>query len=93
MNIVVNITSWAGISGGAEHSYAKVRLTDNSDEIFVFAKNINESFYNITQEIHLEREIDEKEAAYLNKKDSWSGWRAGKKLKDLIHSKKLKMLF
>lgn len=36
MNIVVNITSWAGISDGAEHSYAKVRLTDNSDDIFVW---------------------------------------------------------
>jgi len=79
MNIVVNITSWVGISGGAEHSYAKVRLTDNSDEIYVFAKNLNESFYNIIQEINLEREIDEKEASYLNKKDSCNVWRAGKK--------------
>ena len=57
---VVEISSWAGISIGAEHCYA--------------------TLYHPTEELskeRLTRGISREEAAYLNKKDTWSGWEEG----------------
>lgn len=75
---VINITSYVGISGGAEHYYAEAFEVETD-------KNVNElielmpSYLN-TEENKLQRVIStEREAKHLRLKDNYKGWRVGKK--------------
>ena len=59
--VIIETSSWVGLSFGAEHYYAKMWYEkDGKDE-----------------RTKLERPISQKEADYLNEKDGWHGWSAG----------------
>lgn len=76
---VINITSFVGISGGAEHYYASIREVETNKTINSLIDAGYLPSFNDTNEDRLERAIPtEEEAAYLNKKDSWKGWKVGK---------------
>lgn len=73
----INITSWMDVgSSGAEHYYAKCFEYETESSIYEIAEN---SFdYEDISKDELTRKIDQKEAAYLNKKDgNGSLWKPG----------------
>ena len=73
--IVVNITSWRGISPGAEHYYAKLMLVETTKNIYKLADEPHSG--KELEEIELRRTIADEEARYLNKKEHCYSWRAG----------------
>jgi len=70
MKVLVNITTYAGLSAGAVHFYAKVHEMDSDESIYTIAKNRIigrwEDFYRILE--------DEKEANTLTIKDNNRKW-------------------
>ncbi|GAG86112.1 unnamed protein product [marine sediment metagenome] len=73
MKIVVNITSYVGTGGNAEHYYAKVWELDTKDSIYVVAQR---ALMGHGEE--LERTFtDVKETRRLNQKDDTRQWKIG----------------
>ena len=71
--IVLNMTSWAGISIGAEHIYGKMILVSPQWKDINF-ENIEEWGINtFGEEIKLRKELSLKECKVLDKKDSGYG--------------------
>ena len=70
MKVLVNITTYAGLSSGAEHYYAKVHEMESDESIYTIAKNRVigkwDDFYRIIE--------DEKEANVLTIKDNNRKW-------------------
>jgi len=74
MKVIVNITSWVGISGNAIHYYAKIIKDQDLQNIYLYAENED---WPLPDE-DLSRMIDHKEAEKLNKKDGrGSKWKSG----------------
>lgn len=68
--IVGNITSFAGQCSDAEHyycNYIRVDDTYKPQPFCYLGRDLTE----------LKRQIKQKEAEYLNHKDTWSGWKSG----------------
>lgn len=86
--LIVNITSWVGISGNAEHSYGKVREIETGDSIYEVAENFHRYKYD---EYDLERELtDLKEVLYLKKKERNPTLRVGRKTYKFNTEKQIK---
>lgn len=67
--IVANISSFEGQCSEAEHYYCNYEKIENYKIGMYY--NVNHSG------IELKRRINEKEAKYLNEKDTWNGWQSG----------------
>lgn len=77
MKVLINISSWVGISGGAQHYYGKVCEIETNQNIYEVARN---GMPLKPEKFDLERVLDdEEEVKYLNKKDDWNGWKIGNK--------------
>jgi len=67
--IVANISSFAGQCSDAEHYYCNYEKIENyKPQMYC---NVHHT------DTELKRRISEKEAKYLNKKDTWNGWKSG----------------
>ena len=78
MKVIINITSFMDIgSGGAEHYYAKSTEIEHVGNVYKMMRDDIYERYGKDSD-RLTRSIDtQKEIDYLNKKDSWSGWKLG----------------
>lgn len=75
---VINITTYVGMSGGAEHYYASINEVETTQNVHALIDDMPKYKKNIDYN-KLEREITtEKEAKYLRDKDQYNGWRVGK---------------
>ena len=72
--IVINVTSWVGISIGAEHYYASYCPYLDTEGWDIQLSEVDE-WSASTWEVHckLERPLTESDAKSLNKKENWRG--------------------
>ena len=88
MKIFINITTWTGIDASAIHYYAKMYQIESEENIY---KLEQQNAWVQNERIELTREIDAKEARFLNKKDGkGSLWKAGMKTERFNSKEQLK---